>query len=87
MDMPMPDIKNITITPEILKLIADIDEFKGRWKVIETLASEKLTSLRRIATIESVGSSTRIEGATGLRNLEMELRGKTETETAGAEGT
>jgi Fic family protein len=59
----MPDIKNITITPEILKLIADIDEFKGRWKVIETLAPEKLTSLRRIATIESVGSSTRIEGA------------------------
>ena len=25
---PMHDIKNITITPEILKLIADIDEFK-----------------------------------------------------------
>src|ERR1700683_1998429 len=60
---PMHDIKNITITPEILKLIATIDEFKGRWKVIETLAPEKLTSLRRIATIESVGSSTRIEGA------------------------
>jgi hypothetical protein len=59
----MHDIKNITITPEILKLIADIDEFKGRWKVIETLAPEKLTTLRRIATIESVGSSTRIEGA------------------------
>jgi hypothetical protein len=49
-------------TPEILKLIAEIDEFKGRWKVIETLAPEKLTTLRRIATIESVGSSTRIEG-------------------------
>ena len=57
----MSDIKNITITPEILKLIADIDEFKGRWKVIETLAPEKLTTLRRIATIESVGSSTRSE--------------------------
>src|ERR1700751_4467545 len=59
----MHEIKNITITPEILKLIAEIDEFKGRWTVIETLAPEKLTSLRRIATIESVGSSTRIEGA------------------------
>src|SRR3981081_1966497 len=55
-------VRNITITPEILKLIAEIDEFKGRWKVIETLAPEKLTTLRRIATIESVGSSTRIEG-------------------------
>ena len=67
----MRDIKNITITPEILKLIADIDEFKGRWKVIETLAPEKLTSLRRIATIESVGSSTRIEGSK-LSDVEVE---------------
>jgi Fic family protein len=59
----MHRITNITITSEILKLIAEIDEFKGRWTVIETLAPEKLTSLRRIATIESVGSSTRIEGS------------------------
>jgi hypothetical protein len=59
----MHEIRNITITPEILKLIADIDEFKGRWKVIETLAPERLTSLRRIATIESVGSPTHIEGS------------------------
>src|ERR1700739_1623296 len=63
MDIRTREIRNITITPEILKLIAEIDEFKGRWKVMESLASEKLTSLRRIATIESVGSSTRIEGA------------------------
>jgi Fic family protein len=68
---PMHEIKNITITPEILKLIADIDEFKGRWTVIETLAPERLTSLRRIATIESVGSSTRIEGAK-LSDVEVE---------------
>jgi Fic family protein len=67
----MVEIKNITITPEILKLIADIDEFKGRWKVIETLAPERLTSLRRIATIESVGSSTRIEGSK-LSDVEVE---------------
>ena len=67
----MQEIKNVTITPEILKLIAEIDEFKGRWQVIETLAPEKLTSLRRIATIESVGSSTRIEGAR-LSDAEVE---------------
>jgi hypothetical protein len=42
----MHRITNITITPEILKLIAEIDEFKGRWNVIETLAPEKLTTLR-----------------------------------------
>jgi Fic family protein len=68
---PMHEIKNITITPEILKIIADIDEFKGRWTVIETLAPERLSSLRRIATIESVGSSTRIEGAK-LSDAEVE---------------
>jgi Fic family protein len=67
----MPDIKNITITPEILKLIAEIDEFKGRWQVIESLAPERLTSLRHIATIESVGSSTRIEGSK-LTDAEVE---------------
>src|ERR1700761_8836798 len=61
--MAMHEIKNVTIPPEILTLTSEIDEFKGRWTVIETLAPERLTSLRRIATIESVGSSTRIEGA------------------------
>jgi hypothetical protein len=64
-------IRNIIITPEILKLTAGIDEFKGRWKVIETLAPEKLTSLRRVATIESVGSSTRMEGGK-LSDAEVE---------------
>src|ERR1700745_1632610 len=63
MDIHTHEIRNITITPEILKLIAEVDEFKGRWKVMESLAPEKLTTLRRIATIESIGSSTRIEGS------------------------
>src|ERR1039458_8493436 len=67
----MQSVRNITITPEILKLIGEIDEFKGRWTVIETLAPEKLTTLRRIATIESVGSSTRIEGVK-LTDAEVE---------------
>ena len=59
----MPTIKNIVITPEILKLIGELDEFKGQWRVMENLAPERLSSLKRIATIESVGSSTRIEGS------------------------
>ena len=50
MDIHTHEIRNINITPEVLKLIAEIDEFKGRWKVTES-APEKLTSLRRIATI------------------------------------
>jgi hypothetical protein len=31
----MHEIRNITIPPETLKLIADIDEFKGRWKAMQ----------------------------------------------------
>lgn len=53
----------VRITPEILSLIAEIDEFKGAWRAIGRIAPERLSSLRRVATIESVGSSTRIEGA------------------------
>jgi len=52
----------IQITPEILTLIARIDEFKGAWRALGTLAPDRLSALRRVATIESIGSSTRIEG-------------------------
>ena len=53
----------LKVTNEILSLISEIDEFKGAWRAIGRIAPERLTSLRRVATIESVGSSTRIEGA------------------------
>ena len=52
----------LQITPEILRLIARIDEFKGAWRAGGTLAPDRLAALRRVATIESIGSSTRIEG-------------------------
>lgn len=53
----------LTITPATLKLIAEIDEFKGAWSAIGRISPDRLTALRHIATIESIGSSTRIEGA------------------------
>ena len=53
----------IQITPEILSLIARIDEFKGAWRALGALAPDRLSALRRVATIESIGSSTRIEGS------------------------
>ncbi len=59
--MIRPD--SIQITPEILGLIAQIDEFKGAWRALGTLAPDRLSALRRVATIESIGSSTRIEGS------------------------
>jgi len=53
----------IQITPELLALLSELDEFKGAWRALGTLAPERLNALRRIATIESIGSSTRIEGS------------------------
>lgn len=55
--------ETVRITPEILSLIARIDEFKGAWRALGTLAPDRLSALRRVATIESIGSSTRIEGS------------------------
>jgi Fic family protein len=59
----MDPLRQLVITPEILRLIAELDEFKGRWHALNGLAADRLSTLRRVATIESVGSSTRIEGA------------------------
>lgn len=53
----------IRITPEILRLVARIDEFKGAWRALGSLAPDRLSALRRVAAIESIGSSTRIEGS------------------------
>ncbi len=53
----------IVITPDLLALLSEIDEFKGAWRALGTLAPERLRALRHIATIESIGSSTRIEGS------------------------
>ena len=61
--MSMFSIGSLRITPAMLSIIAEIDEFKGAWRVLGTLAPERLVALRRVATIESIGSSTRIEGS------------------------
>lgn len=53
----------VTLGPDLDKLIAEIDEFKGRWEALKTFSPDRLSALRKVATIESVGSSTRIEGA------------------------
>lgn len=59
----MEPLKSLQITPELLRLISELDEFRGRWQALSALAPDRLSALRRVATIESVGSSTRIEGA------------------------
>ena len=82
----------ILITPEMLRIIGEIDEFKGAWRALGALAPERLSALRRVATIESIGSSTRIEGSKLsdrdveklLANLEIKSFGtRDEQEVAG----
>lgn len=80
------------MTPRIVKLIAEIDEFKGFWKGVQSFYAETLSTLRVFATIESIGSSTRIEGArlsdpevsALLQGLDVRsFRSKDEQEVAG----
>jgi Fic family protein len=59
----MINVTSLKITPEILGIIAELDEFKGAWRALGALAPDRLSSLRKVATIESIGSSTRIEGS------------------------
>ncbi len=82
----------LQITSEILSLIAGIDEFKGAWRALGALAPDRLSALRCVATIESIGSSTRIEGSKLsdreveqlLSNLEIEsFATRDEQEVAG----
>lgn len=88
-------LDTLHITPEILALIAEIEEFKGAWRALGLLAPERLRALRRVATIESIGSSTRIEGSRLtdreveqlLRNLEIKaFTSRDEQEVAGYAG-
>lgn len=59
----MINIKDIIITTEMLNKIAEIDKFSGTWQADELqLTPAELKSMKRVATIESVGSSNRIEG-------------------------
>ncbi len=57
--MDTPEFK---LTQIALQLITGIDEFKGRWQALTSLAPEQLSALRKVATVESIASSTRIEG-------------------------
>ncbi len=55
--------ETILVTQELLALLSEVDEFKGAWRALSTIAPERLNALRHVATVESIGSSTRIEGS------------------------
>jgi len=52
------NLSTLIITPE---LFVEIDEFNGGWKAQGSLNPDYLTQLRHVATIESIGSSSRID--------------------------
>ena len=85
-------VHSLKITSEILSLIAEIDEFKGAWQALSLLEPERLLALKKTATIESIGSSTRIEGSdlsdrevsVLLENLQIKsLKTRSEQEVVG----
>ena len=82
---------NIKISMQILKQISEIDEFNGKWKAINITKSEHMKKLKKVSTIESIGSSNRIEGnsltneeiETILQNIEKQsLKNRNEEEVA-----
>ncbi len=88
----MINTETIQLTHELQALFSDLDEFKGAWRALSTIAPERLKALRHVATVESIGSSTRIEGSKLtdreierlLGNLEIERFGtRDEQEVAG----
>lgn len=79
-------------TQRIIQKIGQIDQFKGEWKQLDKDENRYLKELRKIATIQSIGSSTRIEGstltdaeiATLIKNLKIsKLESRDEQEVVG----
>jgi Fic family protein len=95
--MAFDPLRNLVLTSDLLRLVGEIDEFKGAWKAFGNLAPDRLATLRHVTTVESVGASTRIEGAKLtdreidilLSNLDLgSFRTRDEQEVAGyAEAT
>lgn len=84
--------KRIRLSGDILKKIAQIDEFKGLWRGVGEMNPHILKRLRASVIITSTGASTRIEGsamndeevARLLRGLKAKQpQGRDEEEVAG----
>ncbi len=83
-------VSRITLRPSHVAILRIIGEYKGRQEAYSHQSPEALETLRKLATIESIESSNRLEGITAdrLRIEGMVLRsarpeGKSEQEIAG----
>jgi len=62
----------LNIDWELIRLISQIDRFDASWTSIEKREGQSLKQLKSIATVRSVGASTRIEGSK-MSNEEVEV--------------
>ena len=53
----------LNIDWKLIRLISQIDRFDASWTSIEKKEGQRLKQLKSIATVRSVGASTRIEGS------------------------
>lgn len=65
-------IFDIDINWSLIGLISKIDRFDASWSSIEKREGQSLKQLKSVATIRSVGASTRIEGSK-MSNEEVEI--------------
>lgn len=56
-------IFNINLDWNLLRIVSKIDRFDASWSSIEKREKQSLKQLKNIATVRSVGASTRIEGS------------------------
>lgn len=54
---------HLTLGMKMMSELSKIDRFDARWSTIEKRAGSTLKQLKSIATVKSVGASTRIEGS------------------------
>lgn len=63
---------NVNLNWRLVNLISKLDRFDATWTTIEKKEGQSLKQLRNIATVRSVGASTRIEGVE-MRDEEIEI--------------
>ena len=54
---------DLDINWELINMLSQIDRFDASWSSIEKKVGQSLKQLKSIATVRSIGASTRIEGS------------------------
>lgn len=67
-------IHTFSFSPDwkVIHELSELDKFGGSWTAIETREARRLKELKNVATVRSVGASTRIEGSK-LTDDEVEI--------------